>query len=101
MDEEYSESERTKEVGFEELRREELETSGTTPTVEISTITPLIFLATLSNQSNQSSQSNQSIVTRSLVHTQLRNQRRSMVDEMRLPIFKGDGSVDPDQHWFL
>jgi hypothetical protein len=24
-----------------------------------------------------------------------------MVDEMRLPTFIGDGSEDPDQHWFL
>jgi hypothetical protein len=24
-----------------------------------------------------------------------------MVDEMRLPIFRGDGSKDIDQHWFL
>jgi hypothetical protein len=24
-----------------------------------------------------------------------------MADEMRLPIFTGDGSKDPDQHWFL
>ena len=24
-----------------------------------------------------------------------------MVDEMRLPIFRGDGSEDLDQHWFL
>jgi hypothetical protein len=24
-----------------------------------------------------------------------------MVDEMRLPIFRGDGFEDPDQHWFL
>jgi hypothetical protein len=24
-----------------------------------------------------------------------------MVDEMRLPIFRGDGSKDPNQHWFL
>jgi hypothetical protein len=24
-----------------------------------------------------------------------------MVDDMRLPIFRGDGSEDPDQHWFL
>jgi hypothetical protein len=22
-------------------------------------------------------------------------------DEMRLPIFRGDGSKDPNQHWFL
>jgi hypothetical protein len=24
-----------------------------------------------------------------------------MEDEMRLPIFRRDGSEDPDQHWFL
>jgi hypothetical protein len=24
-----------------------------------------------------------------------------MADEMRIPIFRGDGSEDPDQHWFL
>jgi hypothetical protein len=24
-----------------------------------------------------------------------------MEDEMRLPIFRGDGSEDPNQHWFL
>jgi hypothetical protein len=24
-----------------------------------------------------------------------------MENEMRLPIFRGDGSKDPDQHWFL
>jgi hypothetical protein len=24
-----------------------------------------------------------------------------MADEMRLPIFRGDGSEDSDQHWFL
>jgi hypothetical protein len=24
-----------------------------------------------------------------------------MADEMRLLIFRGDGSKDPDQHWFL
>jgi hypothetical protein len=24
-----------------------------------------------------------------------------MVDEMRLPIFKGDGSEDLDRHWFM
>ena len=24
-----------------------------------------------------------------------------MADEMRLPTFKGDGSEDPDHHWFL
>jgi hypothetical protein len=29
------------------------------------------------------------------------NQGKSMADEMRLPIFRGDGSEDPDHHWFL
>jgi hypothetical protein len=24
-----------------------------------------------------------------------------MADNMSLPIFRGDGSEDPDQHWFL
>jgi hypothetical protein len=24
-----------------------------------------------------------------------------MADEIRLPIFRGDGSEDPEQHWFL
>jgi hypothetical protein len=24
-----------------------------------------------------------------------------MADEMRLPTFRGDGSEDPEQHWFL
>jgi hypothetical protein len=100
-DEEYSEFTRAEEVETEELHREEPETSGTVPTVEVSIITPPVVLAALSNQSNQSSQSNQSTVTSSLVHTQSRNQGRSMEDEMRLPIFRGDGSEDPDQHWFL
>jgi hypothetical protein len=59
------------------------------------------FSSTVSNQSNQSNQSTQSTVTSSLVHTQSRNQGKSMADEMRLPIFRGDGSEDPDQHWFL
>jgi hypothetical protein len=57
-----------------------------------------VVLATLSNLSNQSSQIT---VTSSLAHTQSRNQGISMADEMRLPIFRGDGSEDPDQHWFL
>jgi hypothetical protein len=48
-DEEYSEFARTEEVETEELRREEPETSGTVPTIEVSTITPPIVLAALSN----------------------------------------------------
>jgi hypothetical protein len=97
-DEEYSEFTRAEEVETEELHREEPETSGTTPIVEVSIITPLVFLAELSNKSNQSSQSTQRTITRNLVHTQSRNQGRSMADEMRLPIFIGYGSEDPDQH---
>jgi hypothetical protein len=71
------------------------------PTVEVSIINPLVVLAALSNQSNKSNQSTHSIVTSNLVHNQLRNQGKSMADEMRLPIFKGDGSEDPDQYRFL
>jgi hypothetical protein len=96
-DEEYSELARTEEVETEELHREEPKTSGTAPTIEVS-ITHPVVLETLSNQSNQSNQSTQSTVTSSLVHTQSRKQRISMADEMRLPIFRGDGSEDPDQH---
>jgi hypothetical protein len=85
----------------EEPRREESVTSGTTPTVEVSTITPPVVLAALSNKSSQSYQSTQSTVTNNLVHTQSRKLGRSMADVMRLPIFRGYGSEDPDQHWFL
>jgi hypothetical protein len=67
-------------------------------TVEVSTITPPIVLSVLSNQSSQSYQSTQSTFTSSLVHTQSRNLGRSMAYEMKLPIFRGDGSEDPDQH---
>jgi hypothetical protein len=95
-DEEHSELART-----EEPHREEPETSGTAPTVEVSTINPPVVSTTLSNQSNQSHQSTQSTVTSSPPHTQSGNLGRSMEDEMRLPTFRGDGSEDPDQHWFL
>jgi hypothetical protein len=53
-DEEYSEFTRVEEAEAEELRREEPETSGTAPTIEVSISTPLVVLAALSNQSNQS-----------------------------------------------
>jgi hypothetical protein len=100
-DEEYSEFARAEEVETEELRREEPENSGTAPTVEVSIINPHVVLAALSNHSNKSNQSTHSIVTSNLVHTQSRNQGKSMADEMRLPIFRGDGSEDPDQYRFL
>jgi hypothetical protein len=96
-DEEYSEFAREDEVNTEELRQKEPKTSRIVPIVEVIITNPLV-LAAVSNQSNQS---NQSTVTSSLVNTQLRNQGKSMVDEMRLPIFRGDGYEDPDQHWFL
>jgi hypothetical protein len=87
---------RAKEVETEELHQEELETSGTAQTVKVSIITLPIVLETLGNESNQSSQRNYSIVTSSLVHTQSRNQGISMAYEMRLPIFRRDGSEDPN-----
>jgi hypothetical protein len=70
-------------------------------TAEVSTIIPPVDLATLSTQSNPNHQSVQSTFTSSPPHTQSRTLGISMGDEMRLPIFKGDGSKDPDQHWFL
>jgi hypothetical protein len=70
-------------------------------TIEVSTITPPIVLEELSNQSSQSHQRTQSTITSSSAHTQSRNLGRSMADEMRLPTFRGDGSKDPNHHWFL
>jgi hypothetical protein len=99
--EEYSEFAITEEVQNGELLQGERETLRTTPIVEVITITPPVILEALSNQSNQSSQSNKTNVTKSLAHTQLRNLGRSMANEMRLPILRGDGSNDSDQHWFL
>jgi hypothetical protein len=68
------------------------------PTVKVSTITTPVILTALSNQSIQSYQRTQSTVTNSSTHTQSRNLGRSMADEMRLLIFRGDGSEDLDQH---
>jgi hypothetical protein len=96
--EEYSKFARSEEVETEELHREEPETSGTTPTIEVSIVVPPVVLVSQSNQSNQSTKST---VTIRLVLTQSRNQGKLMADEMRLPIFRGDGSEDLDQHWFL
>jgi hypothetical protein len=89
---------RSEEGKDEEPRRDEPETSGTVQTIEVSTIIPPVHSTTLSNQSHQSIQS---IVTSSSTYTQSGNLRRYMADEMRLPIFRGDGSEDPDQHQFL
>jgi hypothetical protein len=81
--------------------RNEPETSGTAQTTEVSTINPPIASTVLSNQNSQNHQSPQSTITSSSTSTQTGNLGSSMADEMRLPIFRGDGSEDPDQHWFL
>ena len=101
LNEEHSESARAEEEKNEEPRQEESEASWTTQTVEVSTITPPVVSTTLSNQSNLSYQSTQRTGTSGSTHTQSGNLGRSMADEMRLPTFRGDGSEDPDQHWFL
>jgi hypothetical protein len=68
------------------------------PTVELSIITPPVISAALSSQRNQSNQITHSTVTNSFIHIQSRKQGKSMADEMRLPIFRGNGSEDPNQH---
>jgi hypothetical protein len=70
-------------------------------TVEVSAITPPFVLTTLINQSNPSYQNTQSTGTSCSVHTQSGSLGRPMVDEMRLPTFRGDGYENPDQNWFL
>jgi hypothetical protein len=99
--EEHSGSARPEEEKTAKPRREESKTSGIAQIVEVSTITHPVVLATLSNQSIQSNESTQSILTSISAHTQSGNLGISMEDEMRLPIFRGDGSKDTDQHWFL
>jgi hypothetical protein len=100
-DEENSKSARAEEGKVEEPRREEPETSGTTSTIKVSTIIPHVVSATLSNQCSQSHQSALTTITISPPHIQSGNLGRPMADEMRLLTFRGDGSEDPDQHWFL
>jgi hypothetical protein len=62
LNEEYSESSRTEEGKTEEPHQEESITSGTAPTVEVSTTTPPVVLVALSNQSSQSYQRTQRIL---------------------------------------
>jgi hypothetical protein len=57
LNEEHLGSIGPREEKTEEPRREEPETSGTAPTIEISNITPPVVLAALRNQSNLSYQS--------------------------------------------
>jgi hypothetical protein len=97
-DEDHSEPTGIEEGKVEEPRWEEPETSGTAQTTELSIIIPPFDSVALRNQSNPSHQSVHSIVTSSPPHTHSITLGISMVDEMRLPIFRGDGSKDPDQH---
>jgi hypothetical protein len=100
-DEENLEPAGAEEGKAEELRWEEPKTSETAQTIEVSIVIPLVESVVLSDQSNPSHQSVQSTITGSPPHTQSGTLGRSMAYEMRLPIFRGDGSEDPDQHWFL
>jgi hypothetical protein len=101
IDEEHSESTREEEGRAEEPCQEEPKTSGMESTIEVSTIIYPVVSTPLRNQSNQSHQNTLSTVTSSLPHIQSGNLGRSMVDGMRLPTFRGDGSEDPNQHYFL
>jgi hypothetical protein len=100
-DEEHSEPVGPEEEAAEELRQNEPETSGTAQATEVSNINPPVVSEMLSNQNIPNHESPQSPITSSSTSTQTGNLRNSMADEMRLPIFRGDGSEDPDQHWFL
>jgi hypothetical protein len=97
-DEEHSKPIGIEEGKVEEPRREEPETSRTAQNFELSIIIPLVESVALSNHSNPSHHSVQSTVTSIPPHTQLGILGRSMADEMRIPIFRGDGSQDTDQH---
>ena len=96
MDEEHSKPVGTEEGKVEEPLQEETKTSRTTQTAEVSTIIPPVDSVALRNQSNTSHQSVQSTATSSPPHTQSGTLGRSMEDEMRLPISRGDGSEDLD-----
>jgi hypothetical protein len=96
-DEEHSEPTRIEEGEAEEIFQSEPETSGTAWTTEVSNINPPIVSTIPSSQNSQNHQSPQSTVTGSLASTQTRSLVRSVAVEMRLPIFRGDGSEDPDQ----
>jgi hypothetical protein len=89
------------EEAAEELRRNEPETSGAMHATKVSNINPPVVSEMLGNQNIPNHQSLQSTITSSSASTQIGNLGNSMVDEMRLPIFRGDESEDPDQHWFL
>ena len=100
-DEEHSEPIRAEEEAAEELHRNEPETLGTAQNTEVSNINPPIVLEMISNQNIQKHQSPHGTITSSSTSIQTRNLGNFMADKMRLPIFRGDGFEDLDQHWFL
>jgi hypothetical protein len=100
-DKEHSEPTRTKEGEVEEIHQSEPETSRTAQFTKVSNINPPIVSIAPSNQNSQNHQSLQSVVTSTSAYTQTGSLGNSMEDEMRLPIFRGDGSEYLDQHWFL
>ena len=69
IDEEHLELARAEDRKAKEPHREEPKTSGTTQTIEVSTIIPPVDSATLSNQSYQSHPSTQSTITSIPQHT--------------------------------
>jgi hypothetical protein len=99
-DEEHLEPTGIEEGKDKELRQGEPKTYETTPTIKVSTGIPPNSVV-LSNQINPSHQSVLSTINSSPPHIQSGTLGRSMADEMRLPIFRGDVFEDPDQHWFL
>jgi hypothetical protein len=95
-DKERSELAEAEEEAVEELRRNTPEPSGTMQATEVSNINPPVVSEMLSNQNILNHQSLQSIITSSSSSTQTGNLGNFMVDEMRLPIFRGDGFEDID-----
>ena len=100
-DKEHSKSTRTEEGKAEELHQSEPKTLETTQTTEVSNKDPPVVPETLNHQNSQNHKSPQSTITSRSMSTRTGNLGSSMADEMRLPIFRGDGSEDPDQHQFL
>jgi hypothetical protein len=100
-DEEHLEPTKTKEGEAEELHQSEPENTGTVWNIEVSNVNLPVVPTVLSSQNSQNHQNLQSTVTSSSTSTQTRSLFISMEDEMRLHIFRGDGSKYLDQHWFL
>jgi hypothetical protein len=100
-DEEHLEPTRIEEGEAKELHQSEPEISETMRTTEVSNVNPHVVSTIPNSQNSQNHQSSQSTITSSPSSTQTRTLVSFMADEMRLPIFRGDGSEDPYQHWFM